>query len=184
MPLAGPRAAPKGARAPAPSRRVRLTWIGAFGAIAVAIAAALFALPREPRLVIRDSRGGLLAEFRLPDGRFSQVFLHSFHLTPVEERFEVEPVGRFGARIRLKELRYQSPGVGMPSDAEGGYRLENGFFVLSMDRVFDSIPILISILPGHGIVAEGAYLPFRNWAGPEDGIRLSARMAIVLRLRR
>lgn len=146
--------------------------------------ALFFALPRESELLIRDDRGEELAAIRLPNGQFSHVFLHSFHLTPVEERFRVEREGLFGARLRLYELRYRSPGVGMPSDAEGGYRLENGFFVLAMDRVFDTVPILVSILPGHGVVAGDIYLPFRNWAAPEGSVRLSARMAIVLRLRR
>lgn len=148
---------------------------------AAALSAAFLALPREPELLVRDSRGARLAAMRLPDGRFSHVFRHSVHLTPVEERFRIEREGIFVVRLRLYELRYQSSGVGMPADAEGGYRLEGGFFVLSMDRAFDSIPILVSIVPGHGIVAEGMYLPFRNWVAPEGGIRLSARMAIALR---
>jgi hypothetical protein len=150
-------------------------------AVAAALVAAFIALPLEPELLVRDFRGAPLAAIRLPDGRFSHVFVHSFHLSPVEERFKVERKGLLGARLRLYELSYQSSGVGMPADAEGGYRLEKGFFVLTMDRTFDSIPILVSILPGHGIEAGGVYLPFRNWVAPEGGIRLSARMAIALR---
>ena len=156
----------------------------AAAALAVAGALAFFEPVREPELVLRDSRGHTLGKIRLPDGHFSHVFVHSFHLTPVEERFMIEPKGLSGARMRLYELRYQSPGVGMPADAEGGYRLENGFFVLSMDRVFDTIPVLVSIVPGHGIVAGGSLRPFRDWAAPEEALRLSARMAIVFRPRR
>ena len=170
MPRDVPRARARAARALA----------AAFLAAATAAAAFLF-LPREPELVVRDSRGAVLAELRLPDGRFSHVFTHSFHLTPVEERFSVEREGLLGARMRLYELRYQSLGVGMPADAELGYRLEDGVFVLRMDRVFEEIPILVSIVPGHGIVIGDCYQPFRNWAAPKDGIRLSARMTISLR---
>ncbi|HRY55262.1 MAG TPA: DUF1850 domain-containing protein [Spirochaetia bacterium] len=161
-------------------RRARTRRAALFaGAVAALAAAALGSLPREPALLIRDGRGRAAAEIRLEDGRFSHVFLHSFHLTPVEERFVIERAGPFRARLRLYELRYRSSGVGMPEDAEGGYRLEEGYFVLSMDRSFDSIPVLVSIVPGHGIVAGDIYSPFRNWAGPEEGLRLSARMVLA-----
>ena len=130
-------------------------------------------------LSVRDPRGRELAAVDLPDGRFSHVFIHSFHLTPVEERIELVPGG-----FRLYELRYESCGVGMPADAEGGYRLEDGVFVLDMDRRFKKIPIMVSVLPGHGIIAGDAYLPFRNWARPEDTLVLQPRTKTTLRFRR
>jgi len=190
MPKDDPRAAIADARAPEIGRRGRpLSLHGrkAAGALAAGIlaaavgTAAFFTLPREAELLVRDSKGSVLGAIRVPDGRFSLVFTHSFHLTPVEERFAIARRGVLGARMRLYELRYESSGVGMPADAELGYRLEDGVFVLSMDRSFDEIPILVSVVPGHGIVADDCYLPFRNWAVPKDGIRLSARMAISLR---
>jgi hypothetical protein len=168
-------------RRPARAAAALIVTAAALGA---AIILAVYEPTREPELVVRSPSGFVLARLPISDGLFSHVFLHSFHLTPVEERFRIEAKGLFGARIRLYELRYQSLGVGMPEDAEGGYRLEDGFFVLKMDRSFDSIPVLVSILPGHGIIADGAYLPFRNWAAPEGALRLSARMAIIFRPRR
>ncbi len=180
MRRAAPRAAP-GARARAPARSRRALAAAALSLAAAAPTAAFFMLPREPALVVADARGREIARVPVPDGRFSLVFTHSFHLTPVEERYAIERTGTRSASMRLYELRYQSSGVGMPADAEGGYRLEDGFFVLSMDRVLREIPILVSIVPGHGIVAGGTYLPFRNWAAPEGGIRLSARMSIAVR---
>jgi len=158
----------------------RRALIGTAGAVlAAALATAFFFLAREPALEIRDGRGRRIAELRIPEGEFSLVFRHSFHLTPVEERFVIEREGSFRARMRLRELRYQSTGVGMPADAEGGYRLEGDFFVVSMDRAFESIPILVSILPGHGVVTGEGYLPFRNWASPEDSIDLRARLVLA-----
>jgi hypothetical protein len=158
--------------------------LAAAAALAVAGVLVFYEPVREPELVVRDSSGALRGRLRVPDGRFSHVFLHSFHLTPVEERFRIEATGRWSARFRLYELSYQSSGVGMPADAEGGYRLENGFFVLTMDRTFDSIPVLVSIVPGHGIMTGDAYWPFRNWADPEAGLELTARMVLSFRLRR
>jgi len=152
--------------------------------IGAAIASLFFKPVREPELLVRSTNGALVERIPVPDGLFSHVFLHSIHLTPVEESFRIEAQGGSRARIRLYKLQYQSLGVGMPADAEGGYHLENGFFVLDMDRSFDSIPVLVSIVPGHGITVDGVYLPFRNWTAPEQALLLSARMAIVFRPRR
>lgn len=127
---------------------------------------------REPLLVIQDGNGKTVDTIPLPDSRFDLVFIHSIHLTKVEERFEIGPSGR----LELYELRYENSGVGMPSDSEGGYRLENGKFVLSMDRSFDVIPLFVSIVPGHGIQAGGTFYPFTRWANRGEALRLSARI--------
>jgi hypothetical protein len=140
---------------------------------------------REMRLVVSDGRGRPLGKLELPDSRFSHVFTHSVHLTPVEELYQVEDRGFLRRPIlRLYELRYESLGVGMPEDAEGGYRLENGVFVLAMDRRILEIPLRVSIVPGHGIVAGGVYRPFRNWARPEEALVLSAEAFLSIKPRR
>ncbi len=80
---------------------------------------------------------------------------------------------------RLYELRYQSCGVGMPTEAEEGFRLDQGIFSLAMDRRFKNIPLVVSILEGHGIVVKGIYQPFRNWARPEETLVLKPRRGLV-----
>lgn len=72
----------------------------------------------------------------------------------------------------------------MPSDAEGGFRLEEGHFILAMDRDFKKIPIRVSIVPGHGIVIGGRYIAFLRWAKTGDGVILEAAMARKLLFRR
>jgi len=129
------------------------------------------AIDRERQLVVSDGAGRRLAVLGLPDGHFSHVFRHSFHLTPVEERMEVGGDGM----IRLYELRYESCGVGMPTEAEEGFRLEGGVFVLSMSRDFKSIPVMVSPLPGHGIVAGGVFHPFSDWVPAGQQLVLSGR---------
>ena len=165
------------------SKKARVAILAA-AVLAVAIAALAFSLRFEPRLELRDGAGRLLAALSLPHGRFEHVFIHSFHLTPVEERFALERRGLFKARLRLFELRYQDLGTGMPDDAELGYRLENGVFVLAMNRHFDRIPIMVSILDGHGIVIDGAFHPFTKWVPKEGRIILEGRYALVSRFRR
>jgi hypothetical protein len=153
-------------------------------ATAAAAAALFFTREESLRLLVSDAEGRVLAEIELPDGRFDQVFTHSLHLTPVRERFRIEPEGGGKAALRLYELRYESSGAGMPEDAELGYRLEGKEFVLAMDRRFERIPLRVSHVEGHGIEAGGRLWPFSAWAAPERGLILSGKAVRVLRLRR
>lgn len=160
------------------------TAIAIVALAAVAIAVFALSLRFEAELVLRDGKGRQLAALPLPHGRFEHVFIHSFHLSPVEERFALEREGISRARLRLYELRYQDLGTGMPDDAELGYRLEKGVFILSMDRRFDRISIMVSILDGHGIVVDGVFHPFTDWVPKEARIILEGRYALVYRFRR
>lgn len=138
---------------------------------------------REPELLLSRGDRTPVATVLLPDGRFEHVFTHSVHRTPVRELFTVEAEGDL-AILHLYELRYQSQGVGMPADAEGGYRLEGNTFILTMDRSFRELPIMVSPVAGHGIVAGGSLLPFTHYQQPGQRLVLSARMTRHIRLRR
>jgi len=141
-------------------------------AVATVAAALLFSSPfSKTGLVVRDARGKTIAFVPLADREFDFVFIHSIHLTKVEERYRVTPAGD----LHLYELRYQSSGVGMPADAEEGYRLEDGHFILTMNRTFKTIPLFVSIVPGHGISTGGVFHPFTAWAKSEDILHISAR---------
>ncbi len=122
-------------------------------------------------LQIRDANGKMLAILPLADRKFDYVLIHSIHLTKVEERYRVSATGG----LHLYELRYQSSGVGMPADAEEGYRLEDGHFILNMNRTIGTFPLFVSIVPGHGISTGGIFYPFTAWAKPEDVLHISAR---------
>lgn len=138
---------------------------------------------REPELLLAVGDQAPVAVVTLRDGRFEHVFTHSVHQTPVRELFQVEAEGG-AALLHLYELRYQSQGVGMPADAEGGYRLEGGTFVLAMDRSFLELPIMVSPVAGHGLVAGGDFLPFTHYQQSGQRLVLSARMTRHIRLRR
>lgn len=131
------------------------------------------ASPRErstAELVLSSPTGKILGVLYLPHGRFIHRYIHSVHKSPVDEYFEVRD-----STLHLYELRYDQTSVGMPSDAEGGYRLENGRFILAMDRSFSRISLMVSPLPGHGIVVDGRFFPFTLWVHREDPIILTAR---------
>jgi len=149
----------------------------AFAAIGIFVSSCpvpRFALVRD--LTLHSSDGRLLASIDLPDAAFGHHYVHSFHLTPVDELFRVEENGS----LRLHELRYESLGVGMPTEVEEGFRLDNGRFILSIDRTFKKIPIMVSIVPGHGITVGERLYPFTDWFRPEDLVVLSGRVRTLL----
>lgn len=126
-------------------------------------------------LVISSRESGVLTEIPLPDRRFDHVFVHSFHLTPVVERFRIVTTVDGSLVMHLFELEYESPGVGMPSDAENGYHLVDGKFLLTMDRDLVVIPLMVSIVDGHGVIAGGSFHPFTEWAPKETMLFLAVR---------
>ncbi|HWR12604.1 MAG TPA: DUF1850 domain-containing protein [Rectinemataceae bacterium] len=128
-------------------------------------------------LIVSDRESRVIAEIPLRNNRFDHVFVHSYHLTPVVERFTVVagPDGR--PILHLFELEYESSGVGMPADAEGGYHLVDGKFILDMSRDFAVIPVMVSIVEGHGIVVDGHFYPFTDWVPQETQLFLAAKAA-------
>ena len=60
----------------------------------------------------------------------------------------------------------------MPNDAEGGFRLEDGRFVLALSRRFESIDVRVSPVPGHGIRLGETMLQFTDWAPAGSLIRI------------
>jgi hypothetical protein len=160
--------------------------IAGCGAIAVLILAAFQVVDvyRKAELQVLDGDGIVKARFELPDGVFDHVYLHSVHRSPVAERFRVESDGCAGATMRLYELRFRDSGVGMPSEVEGGYRLEGDTFVLAMNRSFKTIPLRVSPVVGHGLSAGGVFHPFLSWAAVGRPLVLSATMRIMIRMRR
>ncbi|MBK0326110.1 DUF1850 domain-containing protein [Rhodobacteraceae bacterium F11138] len=77
-----------------------------------------------------------------PGGRFSLSFIHSVSLTPVVDHYEIKATG-----IHQTAEVFEAHGAGLPSFAgdvgETGWRLEDGKFVLEMDRQFQRIQLRI-----------------------------------------
>jgi hypothetical protein len=128
-------------------------------------------LPRTPTLTIRNERGKVLARLACEDGRFVHRYVHSVHLSDVDEEYSIKPDGS----LRLTATRFDTLGVGIPYDAEGGLSQDGNRFVLRMDRRYRSLPVRVSPLPGHGIVTGGRIYPLSDWIGPGELIVLEAR---------
>ncbi len=136
--------------------------------------------PAEPvaasyKLSITDRDSRVVAEIPLKDGRFDHVYLHSIHLTPVVERFMVVADAAGSPSMHLYELVYESYGVGMPSDMENGFSLVDGKFILKMSRDYSVIPLMVSTVDGHGIVADGHFFAFSDWVPKETLLFLTAK---------
>jgi hypothetical protein len=128
-------------------------------------------------LTIADRDHKTIAEIPLDDGRFDHVFMHSIHQTPVVERFKVVAGPGGETVLHLYELDYESCGVGMPSEVEGGFSLVDGKFILDMSRDFAVIPLMVSTVEGHGVAARGRFYPFTDWVPQETLLFLSAKAA-------
>ena len=116
--------------------------------------------------------GHTVAELPLPlQGHFVITYVHSIHKRPVYEYYQV-----YNGVMQLYELRYDTTSTGMPSDTEGGgFRIENGLFVLTMDRQFLSLPLFVSPIPGHGVIIDGHLYLFTEWVKAETALELSVR---------
>ena len=132
-----------------------------------------------PALDIMDRSGCLIAKLPIRNGLFTHHYIHSIHKTPVDEEFRIE-----GDFLELYQVKYESYGVGMPTDAGDGFRLENGRFVLDMHREFKQIDIRVSFIPGHGIIYDGVFHPFTEWVPIEKTVRLQPDTAFIYRFRR
>ncbi len=138
---------------------------------ALVLSAGYALLPRTPTLMIRDARGRVLARLACEDGRFVHRYVHSVHLSDVDEEYSIDPDGS----MRLTATRFDTLGVGIPYDAEGGFSQEGDRFVLRMDRRYSSLPVRVSPLPGHMILTGGREYPLARWIAPGDLAILEAR---------
>ncbi len=122
-----------------------------------------------PALIIRNESGAILHRIPLEEGTFIHHFIHSVHKTAVDEYFEVH-----GMNLNLVEVRYDTYGVGMPSEEGEGFALVGGRFSVKLHRTFSRIPIRVSFLPEHGIIVKGSLHAFSDMVPPESAIILSA----------
>lgn len=132
-----------------------------------------------PAVEVLDERGHRLALIPAENGIFVHRYIHSIHKTAVDEEFRIN-----GDSLELFRLRYDTYGVGMPSDGGDGFRIENNRFVVDLKRSFKKIDIRVSHLPGHGIEVNGSFHPFTEWVPAESLVTLRARKRYVFLLRR
>lgn len=145
----------------------------------LAIVVALPNIKTVPALLLLDHKGKKLAELPLEHGGFIHHYIHSIHTTPVDEEFVVT-----GSNLELVRVRYDSYGVGMPSDGGEAFRIEDNRFVVDMHRSFTHLDIRVSYLADHGVSIEGSFHPFTEWVPLESSITLKAGKMVLFFPRR
>ena len=132
-----------------------------------------------PEIAIFDGDGRKVAALPLVDGGFIHRYIHSIHKSPVDEEFIVS-----GTTLELVRVRYDSYGVGMPSDGGDAFRIEDNRFVVDVHRSFQRLDIRVSHIPGHGLIADGTFHPFTEWVPVESLVTLKAGTKVLFFSRR
>ena len=97
-------------------------------------------------LVIEDKTNKKNYEFILKNKKFSLGYTHSVMKTEAEEIFTTDE----NKKIKLIRTEYKSYGVGLPFlPEEGKMKIENGKFILEMEREFKNISMVISPIGKH-----------------------------------
>ncbi|KUK02658.1 MAG: hypothetical protein XD58_0891 [Thermotoga sp. 50_1627] len=141
---------------------------------------ALLSLLSFRHVLVVEKQGQVIFQKVLSDDWFAVVFVHSVERTLVEERFKVEPDGS----LLLFETRYSSYGAGLPSDAEEGFAVENGKFVLKLHRRFERIVLRVSHVEGHGLLFNDGVVWFKDLADDNDALTIYVRVrpSLVLKM--
>lgn len=154
-------------------------FAAAMAALLILSVAMVLSISTEPLLLLFDGDGRKVAALPLEGGGFVHRYIHSIHKTPVDEEFIVS-----GRKLELIRLRYDSYGVGMPSDAGEAFRIEDNRFVIDLHRTFDRLDIRVSNVSGHGVLADGVFHDFTEWVPAEYVITLKAGTRITFFSRR
>lgn len=102
--------------------------------------------PPKYFLVIQDRNSNKKWTYKLQEKNFSIGYKHSVMKTEAEEFFKIDSEGN----IILWETVYKSYGVGLPFlPEEGELKIEDGKFILKMERKFKDINMTISPLAKH-----------------------------------
>ena len=103
-------------------------------------------------LVIEDKTNKKNYEFLLKNKKFSLGYTHSVMKTEAEEIFITDN----NDKIKLIRTEYKSYGVGLPFlPEEGKMKVENGKFILDMEREFKNISMVISPIGKHYLKIDG-----------------------------
>ena len=103
-------------------------------------------------LVIEDKTNKKNYEFLLKNKKFSLGYTHSVMKTEAEEIFVTDD----NEKIKLIRTEYKSYGVGLPFlPEEGKMKVENGKFILDMEREFKNISMVISPIGKHYLKIDG-----------------------------
>ncbi|GAB6932026.1 DUF1850 domain-containing protein [Calditerricola satsumensis] len=144
-------------------------------AILFVTAAALTVMPLFPALIIADGKTGT-ALLAIPVSRGEHIALHythSIHRTPVIETYSIgDDV------LVLEAVRFQSYGIGMPSDVEPGqtFTVKNGWFHLDhLNRPLPHLDLRIGYVANHTLHIGPHRISLAHVATPGSWVRLNVK---------
>lgn len=139
--------------------------------------------PFFPYLIIIDGKNNTILYSRsfLLENEFMIRYIHSIHLTPVEELYTVKD-----NTIILNELHYDTYSVGMPSELNYGekFNIKNGRFVISnMNRVFSNINLRTGqVISNHTLIFNKDKIELNKITSPGSWIRFEVRKCNIIDL--
>lgn len=142
------------------------------------LALLLLLLPIADGLVISDFRSGdVLLCLPLADGeQFSIRFTHSVNLSDVTDL-----IARDGRQLVCRSTQFSAYGAGIPDLSDGiGTTFsmgEDGFVLSGIDKVQETIPILLQTVPHHRLLYRGRQLDLLERFG--SGTLIELRMQRV-----
>lgn len=130
-------------------------------------------------LIIQDNTSNEKHEFYLPDNTFSLGYKHSVLKTPAEEFFYV----RDNNTMLLHKTEYESYGVGLPFLADkDDFKIENGKFILLIQREFKKLNMIISPIPNHWLsIGDDKYYLNDILKEPDSSISIYVNDKYVLK---
>ena len=140
---------------------------------AVASAAVWLGASTLPVLIVRQVPDGRIV-FQSPvdqSSRFSLIYIHSIHRTPVEEFFIIN-----GERqIVLDAMVFESYGVGMPTSLEGNetFRMADG--KMRIENINQTLPAfdlrIGQVIADHKLILRGQEIPLSKLSKPGSAVR-------------
>lgn len=136
----------------------------------------LVIIPFFPHLVIIDGETNVIlySKFFLLEKEFMIRYIHSIHLTPIEELYRIND-----KNIVLFEMHYDTYSVGMPSELNEGevFEQKDGKFVISnMNRIFSNIDLRIGqIISNHTFIIDNEEIELDKITTPGSWIRFEVR---------
>jgi len=116
-------------------------------------------------LVVEELNTGAEEIFIPADGTFQLGYTHSVLLTPVDEYFEIDEQ----LDLKLQKTIYESFGVGLPYEQmeEASFEIVDGKFILTLDRTFKELNMVISPIPKHTLTVNDETIYFTELFGSE-----------------
>lgn len=146
-------------------------------ALIIILLSACLTIPFKRALVFKYKNTSQIMAY-LPvqkQDHFSISYIHSIHLTPVIEEYDVKKNDKI---IQTKET-YENFGIGMPNNAIGDEIFTHKgkkYIISNMHRIFPFIDLRVGqVISNHTLIYGGHHYPIANYTGKGTWTRLQVQ---------